>query len=147
MRRRRVVILALVALVIAAVWLARRAGPHVEPGSALVLELEGEYVEAQEVPVFARLLGQRGRPFAGLLSELAKVERDDRIATVVLRLGSLGVGWDKAQELRAAIVDTVSAVLDRHSPVEVATIAEALHHDAWARREAENILAAAPPSR
>ena len=46
-----------------------------------------------------------------------------------------------------AIVDTVSAVLDRHSPVEVATIAEALHHDAWARREAENILAAAPPSR
>jgi 1-deoxy-D-xylulose-5-phosphate reductoisomerase len=46
-----------------------------------------------------------------------------------------------------AIVDTVSAVLDRHSPVEVATIAEALHHDAWARREAETILAAAPLSR
>jgi protease-4 len=104
MRRRRVVILALVALAVAAVWLARRAGPHVEPGSALVLDLEGEFVEAQEVPVFARLLGQRGRPFAGLLSELAKVERDDRIATVVLRLGNLGVGWGKAQEIRAAIV-------------------------------------------
>lgn len=46
-----------------------------------------------------------------------------------------------------AIVDTVRAVLDRHSPVAVTTIAEALHHDAWARREAEQILAAAPPSR
>ena len=101
--RRRVVILALVALAIAAVWLARRAGPHIAPGSALVLDLEGEYVEAQEVPIFARVLGQRGHPFAGLLSELAKVERDDRIATVVLRVGALGVGWGKAQEIRSAI--------------------------------------------
>ena len=101
--RRRIVILALVALAIAAVWLARRAGPSIAPGSALVLELEGDYVEAQEVPIFARLLGQRARPFAGLLSELAKVERDDRIATVVLRVGALGVGWGKAQEIRAAI--------------------------------------------
>jgi len=53
--RRRVVILALVALAIAAVWLARRAGPHIAPGSALVLDVEGEYVEAQEVPIFARV--------------------------------------------------------------------------------------------
>jgi len=101
--RRRIVILALIALAIAGVWLVRRAGPSIAPGSALVLELEGEYVEAQEVPLFARALGQRGRPFAGLLSELAKVERDDRITTVLLRVGTLGVGWGKAQEIRAAI--------------------------------------------
>lgn len=101
--RRRIVILALVALAIAGVWLVRRAGPSIAPGSALVLELEGEYVEAQDVPLFARALGQRGRPFAGLLSELAKVERDDRITTVLLRVGALDVGWGKAQEIRAAI--------------------------------------------
>jgi 1-deoxy-D-xylulose-5-phosphate reductoisomerase len=42
-----------------------------------------------------------------------------------------------------AIVDTVRAVLDRHAPARVASIAEALHHDAWARREAEKVLASA----
>jgi protease-4 len=39
----------------------------------------------------------------GLLSQLNLAARDDRIATVVLRISDLDIGWGKAQELRDAI--------------------------------------------
>jgi protease-4 len=81
--------------------------PHFEasvaPGSILVLDLEGEFVEAAEPPLLSRLLAEPRRPFVSLLSELAKAERDDRLEAVVLRVRGLQVGWAKAQELRGAI--------------------------------------------
>jgi len=40
----------------------------VEPGSTLVVELGGTYVESPESPLMARLFGGGGRPFVGLLS-------------------------------------------------------------------------------
>jgi protease-4 len=81
------------------------AEPEIEPGSTLVLELAGEYAEAQEAPLVTRLLGEGQRPFVGLLSRFAMARRDDRIDTVVLRIGGLGIGWAKAQELRSAVAD------------------------------------------
>ncbi|MBW2272405.1 MAG: S49 family peptidase [Deltaproteobacteria bacterium] len=78
-------------------------GPDIEPGSTLLVELSGRYVEAPAQPLISRVLGDTERPFVGLLSTLALAERDDRIATVVLRIRSLDIGWGKADELRAAI--------------------------------------------
>ena len=37
------------------------------------------------------------------MSELSKVERDDRVAGVLLRIQDLDIGWAKGQEVRAAI--------------------------------------------
>jgi len=99
--RRIVFVLALVAL--ALWWFLPSQGPRIVPGSALVLELSGEYVEAAEPPLLARLLGDRRHSFVALLSELRKAERDERLAVVVLRMRDLEIGWAKAQELRAAI--------------------------------------------
>jgi protease-4 len=79
------------------------AGPRIEPGSTLVLEIAGEYVEAAEAPLLSRMLGDERRPFPALLSEMRKAERDERLKTVVLRIGPLQVGWGKAQEIREAI--------------------------------------------
>jgi len=78
-------------------------GPTVTEGSWLVVELSGDYVEAQTSPLAARLIGRTERPLAGVLSELSKAERDERIAGVALRIGGLGGGWGKARELRSAI--------------------------------------------
>jgi len=99
---RRFLIAIAVALLL--LWLLRPgAGIDVEPGSVLVLTLEGQYVESVEPPLVARLIGGDRRVFAGLLSELRKAERDDRLAAVVLRIRNLEVGWAKAQEIREAI--------------------------------------------
>jgi protease-4 len=104
--RRALVALALGAVVL---WLLWDSGPSVEPGSILVLDISGDYPEEAEPPILWRLLGDGRRPFVSLLSELRKAERDDRLAAVVLRIRSLGVGWGKAHEIRNAIADLGAA--------------------------------------
>ena len=79
------------------------SGPDIEPGSTVVVEIGGGYVEGPAVPLLAQLLGGVRRPFAGLLSTFAMLERDDRVATVVLHVKGLEIGWGKAQEIRGAI--------------------------------------------
>lgn len=101
----------LVILVLLAIgWLVQRfQQPGIEAGSALLVRLEGEYVEAPDAPRIAELFGFRRRSFVSLLSELRKAQRDERIAHVVLEIGDLAIGWAKAQELRAAIQDLRAA--------------------------------------
>jgi len=97
------ILLLLVAILLLVWYFSPGLGAQVESGSILVLEVEGAYVESAEPPLLARLLGQRERPLASLLSELTKAERDDRLSAVVLRVRNLEVGWGKAQEIRDAI--------------------------------------------
>ncbi len=67
-------------------YLLSAGGVSVEPGSILVIELAGEYVEAAEPSLLGRLVGDGRRPFVSVLSELAKAQRDERLAGVVLRV-------------------------------------------------------------
>lgn len=76
---------------------------EIEPGSILVIEMGGQYVEAPSASVLARLAGDKSRPFLGLLSLFSRAERDDRLSTVILRIQPLEIGWGKADEIRAAI--------------------------------------------
>jgi protease-4 len=87
------------ALVASLLW---RAGPSVENGSWLAVDLEGEYVESDVSPV-QRLLGRHVHTLAAQLSELGKAERDRRLAGVLIRVRGLELGWGKAQDLRRAI--------------------------------------------
>src|SRR5262245_61608402 len=101
--RRLLIVATLVAL---AAWLLLPSrGVKIEQGSILLIDLEGDFVEAAEPPYWSRLFGERRRPFAGLLSELAKAQRDQRLAAVVLRIRSLGIEWGMAEELRDAIAE------------------------------------------
>jgi protease-4 len=99
---RRIVVAAAVVAALLWWWL-RAGGPAVEPGSVLLVDLSGSFVEAAEPPLLARLLGDSRQSFTALLSDLRKAERDERIAGVLFRVRGLGIGWAKAQELRAAI--------------------------------------------
>ena len=101
-RRRRIRTAVVVLLVLLALGFIFRgeAEPEVEPGSTLVLRVSGAYPETVEAPLLARLLGEAREPFLDLLSILALAERDDRIETLLVRLGNLEIGWGKAQELR-----------------------------------------------
>jgi protease-4 len=75
----------------------------IEDGSTLLFPIEGQYAESQDASILARVLTDTGISFAALLSELKKVERDNRISTVILRVRNLSIGWGQAQELRDAI--------------------------------------------
>jgi protease-4 len=98
---RWIVPLALLLLILT--WLMVDRGPRVEQGTVLVIDLEGSYVETHATPYLARLFGTREQPLIGVLSELAKAERDDRLSAVLFRIRPLDIGWGKADELRAAI--------------------------------------------
>ena len=78
-------------------------GPDIEPGSTLVLTLEGGYAEGADAPLLARFLGGGEPSLLGVYSAFRKAELDPRIERVVVRVRALGIGWGKAQELRAAI--------------------------------------------
>lgn len=101
MRRRRWWLVAALVLAVA-VGLWWGGGVRIEPKSWLRVDLEGEYLEG-EPPPLARLMGRHAGTLASLLSELAKAERDERLAGVLLRVRDLEVGWAKAQELRRAV--------------------------------------------
>lgn len=103
MRKTRWGLLALLAIV---GWLAFArigGGPHVEPGSTLIVELSGQYVEGPDAPLFGQILGFERQSLLGTLSNLRKAERDDRIGHVLITIRDLQIGWAKAQELRDAI--------------------------------------------
>ena len=103
MRRVRLALLVLVLLGIAFLLLRSQAPLELPDGSALVIDLRGQYVEAPQPALLMRLLGRQETPLVALLSELAKVERDARIDTVVARVAPLQIGWGKAQEIRSAL--------------------------------------------
>jgi len=105
---RRIRILILVLIAVLGVYFVMRqfsatAPVEVAPGSTLVIEVGGSYVEAPGASPLARLAGDTTRPFISLLSIFALAERDDRIATVVIRIQPLELGWGKADEIREGI--------------------------------------------
>ena len=85
------------------IYLSRGRGVDVAPGSTLIVEISGPYVEATNPTLLARVLGNTDQPFLSLLSLLALAERDDRIETVILHIRQSTMGWGKASELRAAL--------------------------------------------
>ena len=103
-RSRKFRILLVLALIIGLIWIFGPGGAvHVAPGSTLVVEVSGQYVEAATPTLLARVFGDNGKPFMSLLSLLSLAERDDRIATVILHIRDVGIGWGKAAEVRDSI--------------------------------------------
>jgi protease-4 len=112
MRRGRVLLLLLVLLlvaivggsVVAIVWLLRDGpGGGVDPGSLLVVELEGPLPEQpmpeQPLPGF----GERFLSVFEVDRGLRRAAADEDVAGLLIRIGGLGAGWGKVEEMRAAI--------------------------------------------
>jgi protease-4 len=106
------------ALTLALLTLAGCGGPAIAPGSTLVLTLEGDYAEGADAPLLARFLGAGEQSLLGLYSALRKAELDPRIVRVVVRVRGLGIGWGKAQEVRAAIARVKAAGKDTVAVLE-----------------------------
>ncbi|MCH7598832.1 MAG: signal peptide peptidase SppA [Myxococcales bacterium] len=103
-RHRRFWFLLVLAVVVWFFWsLSRGRAVDVTPGSTLIVEISGPYVEATSPTLLARVFGDNSETFLSLLSLFALAERDDRIETVIVHIRNAAIGWGKASELRGAI--------------------------------------------
>lgn len=96
----------LVLLVVSVFVIRSRTGAnHIKPGSYLLLDVRGVYTEAPPPDLFGRLLGGGSSTILHLLSTIRCAKVDHRIAGMIVRVGSLDIGWGKAQEIRDALTD------------------------------------------
>ncbi len=97
-----VTLLLLFVVIVLATWSGDDA-PEIEPGSALVITMQGALRESPDDSLFGALSGEGGASLLDAVARLRKVRHDERIETVVLRMRGLGAGWARAGELRAAL--------------------------------------------
>jgi protease-4 len=74
-------------------------GPSVASGSYLLVELEGKYREGPPGSLLGKLLEEHGS-YVELIDSLRKATIDPRLAGIVLRVGTLEIGWAQAREIR-----------------------------------------------
>jgi len=98
-----VVVVGLIALVLMADRLGR---PSVAQNSVLVLNITGSLPDYVPEQPLAKAFGiSQPQSFSSILTQLRKAKIDDRIGGVLLDINFPGIGWGKADELRAAIKD------------------------------------------
>jgi len=100
--KRKWILLFLVVLAVFVVGRVRARGPAIQPGSFLLVDLEGEYVEGAPQPLLERLLEEH-KSFFELMTSLRKASADKRLAGVVVRIGPLDAGWAQARDIREAL--------------------------------------------
>jgi protease IV len=78
--------------------------PSVENNSSLVLRVSGDIGEVEPGGLFGSLL-EPPPTVRSVVESLRKAKVDRRVTSVIIRPGSSGALWGKAQEIRDAIID------------------------------------------
>src|SRR5256885_194578 len=99
--------LILVAIIgIAVLWAALRRGePTIHDNSVLTLRVAGELPDYSPDDPLKRWFGGPDQSLTGLVMQFKKAKVDKRIKAILLDVNMSGVGWGKAEEIRAAITD------------------------------------------
>lgn len=78
--------------------------PAVQENSVLVLKVAGQLPDYAPKDPMAKVFGiSQPNSFTNLLTQLRKAKVDSRVGAVLLDIEFTGIGWGKADELRAAI--------------------------------------------
>jgi protease-4 len=101
-RKKRWIILVLVMIVVIGIVLARRE-PYIAPGSFLVVDIGGSYIEAQPSGLLGQLVGTQKQILTDVLLELRKAAKDVRLRGVIVKITPLDLDFAKVQELRDAL--------------------------------------------
>lgn len=106
--RRRWILAGVLVLIVLVVWMLATRRPRIEPGTVLVVRLEGDIGEAPPLSPLLALREMLGQPEGSpslheLRRALRHAGRDPRIAGVLLEVRSLHAGWAKVEELRAEV--------------------------------------------
>lgn len=138
-----------VAVLAARHWLGGRG---VADESWVLLDLEGTYAEEVSDTTIARLLGEPAMSFLDLLLTIRDAGEDPRVAGLVVRIRPLGIGWAKAQEIRAALARFRASGKPLHTYLElelsggsmeyyVASVADRVHVPPGAAAPVTGLLA------
>ncbi|MCX8072636.1 MAG: signal peptide peptidase SppA [Candidatus Binatia bacterium] len=100
LRRRKILMLLFLALMAVGLWTYIRRGPHVSPGSVLLVTLSGSYPESPPEGLWAKVFAPRETTLPELVLTLRRATVDPRIRAIVARFTELDVGWAKANEIR-----------------------------------------------
>src|SRR5215212_9717819 len=77
--------------------------PDVPNNSVLVLNVSGDLPDYSPEDPTARIFGMESpQSFSSLMTQMRKAKVDSRIGAVLLNVNFPGIGWGKADELRAA---------------------------------------------
>ena len=96
----------LVAVIGIALALSAAGTPDVEENSVLVLKVAGDLPDYNPPDPMAKAFGiEQSESFSSILTQLRKAKADTRVGAVLLDINFPGIGWGKADELRAAIQD------------------------------------------
>lgn len=80
--------------------------PKISDNSVLILNISGSLPDYVPEDPMAQALGfGQSQSFSSLLTQLRKAKVDKRVSAVLLDIDFPGIGWGKADELRAAIAD------------------------------------------
>src|SRR5215212_1267981 len=80
--------------------------PDVPNNSVLVLNVSGDLPDYAAEDPMAKIFGMESpQSFSSLMTQMRKAKVDSRIGAVLLNVNFPGIGWGKADELRAAIAD------------------------------------------
>lgn len=91
---------------IALLWIALRQGePTIRDNSVLALRVSGALPDYSPDDPFKRFFGGPDQSLTGLVMQFKKAKVDRRIKAILLDINMSGIGWGKAEELRAAITD------------------------------------------
>jgi protease-4 len=96
----------LVAIIGIALLAESMSKPKVADNSVLVLNVSGDLPDYSADDPTAQIFGfKQSQSFSNLLTQLRKAKVDSRISAVLLDVNFPGIGWGKADELRAAIAE------------------------------------------
>ena len=96
----------LVAIIGIALLAESMSKPKVADNSVLVLNVSGDLPDYSTDDPIGQIFGfKQSQSFSSLLTQLRKAKVDSRISAVLLDVNFPGIGWGKADELRAAIAE------------------------------------------
>lgn len=116
------VALFLVAIIGVALLAESMGRPSVATNSVLVLRVSGDLPDYLPDDPVAKAFGmEQPQSFTGLLTQLRKAKIDSRVGAVMLDIDFPGIGWGKADELRAAIADLKTSGKPVYAFMEIGT--------------------------
>ncbi len=104
-KKRRWILLLVLAIAALVIWRVESAGVQVKKGSYLLIPLDGSYVEEPPSDLLGKLVRTPPRTMIDLLRAIQIAAVDERVAGILLQVGSLDVGWAKSDDIRNALAE------------------------------------------
>lgn len=103
-KRRAIIITAVAVVFILIAWVAIQPSRVTLAKSVLVIDAQGEITEQRSTDILSALSGSNTPVLHDYLDAIDAARTDPRITGMVVRIGPLGTGWAKLEEIRSRLI-------------------------------------------